>query len=358
MAFSDEVTTLQGKKHLESQFASLTEVTDQSPLTRYLRYKFSDKMTTMVDDKLRSKKYDLIYVAGIPLLPYVLKHSNLPIVVDLIDDDLILVFHKFQRERNLYCKIRYLKWWYMTWRFRRDFVPRFSNFILTSRIDANSIQRLCPHATIQVIPNGVDAQYFNNTASKEEKNFPTLCFTGNMSFEPNVDAMLYLCDKIYPIIKREYPDIKLTIIGKDPLPVLRELANFDRSITLTDYVDDVRPYFERATVYVSPMRMGSGIKNKILEAWAMSIPIVSTSTGCTGIDILPGENIIVQNDPNGFAHEVINLLKNTQKREKLANSGRTFVLENYSWTSMSNKLNSLFTDVLQENDKPDKQRVI
>lgn len=348
VAFSNEVTTLQDKDYLKSQFASLTEVTEQSPLTMYLRFQFSKRMTTIVDAKIKSQEYDLVYVAGNPLLPYVTKQSKIPIVVDLVDDGLILMNQKIRRERNLYRKIRYIKWWYLVRRFRRTFIPQFSILILTSAVDAKSISKLCPHASIHVIPNGVDTKYFKRRGFKENTTSSILCFSGNMAFEPNVDAVLFFYRKIFPIIKREHPDAQFMVIGKDPLPLLHDLANTDPSIKLTDYVDDVRPYLEKSTVYVSPMRMGSGIKNKILEAWAMSIPIVSTSTGCTGIDVLPDENIIVRDDAGQFAREVVSLLRNEQKRKRLASVGRSFVLNNYSWKSMSSKLNLLFEDALQK----------
>lgn len=302
-------------------------------------------MNALIEKEIAGGQYDVVYVAGNTLLPYFVRHSHIPIVLDLGDDKTILTYQAFKLEKRLLAKLKLLKVWLEGRRYRNKYVPAFRHMILTSSVDAVSIRRIAPRSQVHVLPNGVDSEYFRRRSTTPPDAPPTLCFTGVMSYEPNDDAMRYFCASIYPAIKRQRPDVRLSILGKDPSPDLIQMAKRDPAITVTGYVPDIRPHLGQATVYVSPMRMGSGIKNKILEAWAMSTPIVSTSLGCTGVDAKPGTNIVIADDPRSFVREVLDLLTDPQKRERLARNGRTWVESHYSWKVRGQALSTLLLDI-------------
>jgi len=305
-------------------------------------------MNNAIFREIRMRRYDVVYVAGMELLPYLIGSPDIPIIVDLVDDETISKYQEARLERKFIQKVRLFKWWYEFKRFRDIYVPRFKELVVTSHVDADSIRKICPKSNIHMVPNGVDIDYFN--PSKDTKEiFPVLCFSGVMAYEPNDDAMLYFIHKIYPLIKEKCHNIKLMIIGKEPSTQLRNLVKNDKSVTITGYVRDIRPYLKRVTLYVCPLRMGSGIKNKILEAWAMRKPIVATPISCDGLDVIPGKNIVIANHPHDFARQVLKLLDNEERRRNLAQNGRKWVECHYSWQSQSFKLESIFFEALRKN---------
>lgn len=344
ICFEEPNASFEDRNHLKQYFSSLIEIPRDS--AEFSLNNISKRMFSRVSQEIKNRNYDLIYVAGLSVLPYLHDYSDIPIIVDLVDDDTIKIYQKFRLEKKIINKLKFFKWWYKSVQFRNRYVPKFRNLILTSHIDADSIKRVCTNSNIYIISNGVDGEYLKSNSSKINGVQPTLCFTGVMSFEPNDDAMLYFCGKILPIIKSEYPDIKLLIIGKDPSNKLLGIAKNDKSIEITGYVNDIRPYLEKAMVYVSPLRMGSGIKNKILEAMAMSKPIVSTSIGCGGVEVEADKNIIIEDQPEKFAKAVIALLKDKEKRQWLGINGRRLIQEQYDWKSRSQNLEEIFIDVL------------
>jgi glycosyltransferase involved in cell wall biosynthesis len=151
-----------------------------------------------------------------------------------------------------------------------------------------------------------------------------------MDFRPNVDAVLWFTREVWPLIKAEVPDVHFSVVGQRPhrrLDPLRE----DRSVTLTGRVEDVRPYIADAAVYVAPLRMGGGTRLKLLEAMAMSKPVVATSLGAEGYPVTDQHELILADAPAEFAQAVVSLLHSPARRAELGHSARTFVQRRYDW---------------------------
>jgi len=144
-------------------------------------------------------------------------------------------------------------------------------------------------------------------------------------------------------LKKEIPDIKMNIIGAHPPPELIKFANRDPAFNLLGFVDDVRPYISAAAVYVVPITVGGGTRLKILDAMSMGKAIVSTSTGCEGIEVEDGENIIIADSPTEFSRKVILLLKNTELRNRLEARARETAHELYSWKKIAPKLEQVYS---------------
>jgi glycosyltransferase involved in cell wall biosynthesis len=160
-----------------------------------------------------------------------------------------------------------------------------------------------------------------------------------MNYPPNVEAMVYFIKNILPQIKRKVPDIKLTMAGKKAAPLLKNLAVDNKNITITGFVNDIRPFIGKANVYICPMVSGAGIKNKILEAWAMGKAIVATSLSCQAIsEAKHNKNVLISDDPKGFSEFVVKLLKDEKLREKLGRNGRNLVKQKYNWPESAEKI--------------------
>jgi sugar transferase (PEP-CTERM/EpsH1 system associated) len=191
-----------------------------------------------------------------------------------------------------------------------------------------------PDAAFQVSPNGVDCSFFQPFESEPEPH--TIVFSASMNATQNIDAALYLAEDIFPLIQARYPDSMLYLVGQKPAPEVRRLAT-DR-IVVTGTVDDVRPYVERAAVYVAPIRIGGGTRLKILEAMAMAKAVVSTRVGAEGIRCADGENIVLADSAEGFASSVLSFFEHPEERRKLGHAGRELVESTYEWNAIGEKI--------------------
>ena len=154
---------------------------------------------------------------------------------------------------------------------------------------------------------------------------------GGMSQRATIDAVLFFYNQVWPQVRLRQPDARLWLVGRDPATSIRRLAA-DPSIKVTGTVPDVRPYLHRSTVYVAPFHQGGGTKLKILDAMATGKAIVSSSTGCRGIDVTDGMEALVRDDPSSFADAVLQLLNDRDLRERLGHCARHLAETTYSWS--------------------------
>lgn len=221
--------------------------------------------------------------------------------------------------------------------------------VAVSEADKAALRRLVPGLEVTVVPNGVDVDYYAATDIRPASlRAPSLIFTGKMDFRPNVDAVLWFWQEVLPLIKRQIPDVHFYIVGQSPLRRVQRLAG-DPAVTVTGYVDDVRPYIASASVYVVPLRIGGGTRLKVLEAMAMGKAIVSTTLGCEGFEgLVAGRELLIADTPEEFARQVIELLRDAPHREKLGQAARRFVKERYDWRIIVPKLERVYEAQLKE----------
>ena len=167
-----------------------------------------------------------------------------------------------------------------------------------------------------------------------------------MDYVPNQDGVLYFLDEIFPLIKQVLPQSKVYIVGKNPPKAITRRANVDTIVT--GFVEDVRPYTWKASVYVVPLRMGSGTRLKILEGLAMKKPIVSTSIGCEGIEVRNGTDLVVADSPAKFAAEVVDLFLNRVRAISLGENGYELVKSRYDWSAVVSKMDDALTSLYKK----------
>jgi sugar transferase (PEP-CTERM/EpsH1 system associated) len=204
----------------------------------------------------------------------------------------------------------------------------FDLCLLISETDVAALGGERP-ANVMVNPHGVDHAHF--TRSHGAIREPGLIvFSGNMAYPPNVDAAEWFVSEMLPLVAAEVPHARLTIVGADPHRRVRALAGHP-SVEVTGRVPDMRPYLERAAVGIDPLRIGAGLQNKVLEGLSMELPMVVTATANEGIGAAPGQEVIVADDPAGFAGEVVRVLTDQDLAAGLAARGRAFIVDRWSW---------------------------
>ena len=222
--------------------------------------------------------------------------------------------------------------WRKLLRYEQQLAQRCDLILAVSQDDRDELQRLA-HLPVAVVPNGVDTTYFrrSNPAVVELPAYPTLLFTGTLDYRPNVDALVWFVEQVWPALHARRPDLHFRIAGQRPVSRILQLDQHD-GIDVVGPVADMRPEFERATVYVLPMRVGGGVRLKLLETWAMGTPCVTTQLGIAGIDEFePGVHALIADDPDAFRQQIERLLDDATLRDRLAHAGRQLVDQHYDW---------------------------
>jgi len=225
-------------------------------------------------------------------------------------------------------------------RFEDETLRRFEGVLAVSDANRETFARLYPEVAAKpmwVVRTGVDTEYFvpanqSNSANPE----PHLVFTGSMDWLPNEDAMKYFCADILPLIRQQEPRVTLSIVGRAPTPAVKALAG--DGIHVTGTVDDVRPYMNKAAVYIVPLRIGGGTRLKIFEAMAMGKAVVSTTIGAEGLPVVAGEHALIADAPQAFADAVLTLLRDMAARRRLESAARSLVVQNYDWSAVAGEL--------------------
>lgn len=322
---------------------------NRSPVVRLatslsVRHVFDDDpaVAAAIDEVLDRERIDMVWASGAKMLVHSRRLSGLPVLGDIADEALKEAREDVRRATGLIGRARALKNLINTWRFQREYLAHVNVCTVVSEVDKDTLGQHCPDLDVRVIPNGVDAQMYRPQGTTPDH--PSLVFEGSMGFRPNVEGIVAFCDDTLPLIRESVPDVKLTIVGKDPATAVAALAG--PGVEVTGFVDDVRPYVDRSSVFVCPLRRGAGIKNKILQAWAMEMPVVATAVSCGGLALSQGENIIVADAPADFAAAVVELLNDPERRVALGRGGRQTVVDHSSWEATSRQMEAVFNDVL------------
>ena len=229
-------------------------------------------------------------------------------------------------------------------RYERVLSPKFDAVTCTSDIDAAVFQRHCAGDTIEIIPNGVDVTHYQPDFTSEASAH--LIYIGSMDWYPNEDAVAFFADEVLPQIREKVPDVQFSIVGGNPSARVQRLTE-RAGVIVTGRVPEIKPYFAEATVFVVPLRIGSGTRLKILEALAMGKAIVSTSVGAEGLDLKDGEEIFIADEPTPFADAVTRLLTDPSLRRRIGENGRARVEQDYDWRSIGEKLHNLYESLIK-----------
>ncbi|MDH4188483.1 MAG: glycosyltransferase, partial [Nitrospira sp.] len=219
----------------------------------------------------------------------------------------------------------------------------FRLIVTNSSVDEQVLKSLSPGLHTLTITNGVDMDFFSPDATAVETD--KLVFTGVMGYAPNEDAAIHFAEDILPLVRKKRPNARFWIVGSDPSEKVRALAKRP-GIDVTGNVADVRPYVRSAALFVCPLRVGSGVKNKILAAMAMEKAMVATPLSIDGLDVADNREVLLAQDPQSFAEKVVRLLVDQEEVRRLGTNGLACVRSKYSWGAMGKSLDSAIQSVV------------
>jgi len=212
----------------------------------------------------------------------------------------------------------------------RRVVPKFESVTVVSEQERRLVKEILPdyQGKLEVIPNGIDCAYNRSDLSREGRR--GLVYNGALTYSANYDAMVWFLSEIFPLIQKQVPEVSIKITGATSGVDLSGLT-LSPAVQLTGYVPDIRIPVSQAAVCVVPLRQGGGTRLKILEAMALGTPVVTTSKGAEGLEVIHGEHVLIADEPSEFAEQTIRLLKDGGLWNHLAGNARQLVEEKYDW---------------------------
>lgn len=306
--------------------------TDKSLQVAYFYNKSAQKK---INELLEKCQPDHIYCQLIRVAEYV-RHSKIRKTLDYMD---ALARGMERRIDNapfylkLFLKIEAIR------------LKRYEHFIFNdfdnSTIISDQDRRLIVNAgndRIKVVSNGVDTSKYQFKKLPKEYD---LIFTGNMSYPPNIDSVLFLVNNIMPLLWKINPNIKLAIVGASPDKKVLRLKT--KKVEVTGWVKDITDYYAKSKVFIAPLQIGTGLQNKLLEAMAMELPCVTSQLANNALGATDGEDILIGNTPAEYAEHINELLNNTEKAQQIAKKGCCFVKKNYTWEKSTAILEQLIS---------------
>lgn len=301
-------------------------------------YFYNRKAAKKVDALIARHQPDILFGQLVRVAEY-LRHKDLPKAIDYQD-----VFSYGMKRRHDIASWITKPVFNMEYRRLCRYEAAVFDAFDVKAIISQPDRDLIPHPKkdeILIIPNGVDHEYFQ--PRQEEKRYD-IVFTGNMSYAPNVNAVEYLANEIMPLVWKRLPEAKMYIAGATPDPKVRHVAS-DR-IIVSGWLDDIRDAYAQSQVFIAPMRIGTGLQNKLLEAMSMRLPAITTPLANASLGAKPNEEILVGHNAEELAQHIITLLTDKEKSEQIAQSGFDFTNRVYDWGKstaiLENAMSSFF----------------
>lgn len=282
------------------------------------------------------------------------------LVPDQIDAASILFTHNVEAEIFERHAARANGLWRLIWadqsrkmtRFEGATLRRFDTVIAVSQRDMEALSRRYGLARVEAIDTGVDLDFFAATAPGEAEDpgpdGGTLVFTATMSWPANVEGIHFLLDEVWPTLIAARPRIKAVIIGRNPPASLGDkVRQRSLNVTLTGFVDDIRPYVAQSHVYVIPLFVGSGTRIKAFEAMAMGRPVISTSLGVEGLDVTHGTHFLRADSAEAFSQGILALLDDAALRARLAGAARALMEQRFSWKNVAAQFEAICLNALE-----------
>jgi glycosyltransferase involved in cell wall biosynthesis len=352
--FCTDIRTIDYKPFQPNQFKSLLGYF--SPLPRSVIATSNPEFLSCVVQAYRETAYNVVIATQVDMAPYgMLELQNSNKILEEVE--LCTLYEQIKTAKNPLDWIRSLIMWQKWAHYIARLYKAYDGFTVVSEIEKKLVEKVTrkkitspdAHATqkLIVLPNGVDlSQYsFLDAGAQPGK----MIYAGSVTYGANYDAVDYFLKEIMPLIQAQYHAANLVVTGKTNGALLDRLP-LNESVIFTGYLQDVRPAIASAWVQVVPLRVGGGTRLKILESLAIGTPVVSTSKGAEGLDLIPGQDILIADTPNEFANALINLFYQPELRHRLSLNGRKAIERKYDWDRIGEHLRSFIEQVVKSHN--------
>jgi sugar transferase (PEP-CTERM/EpsH1 system associated) len=336
-----------------ARLRSLPYLLTRTPLT--IPYFYSAKLRAEVRTAMSSRSYDRVYVYCSAMAQYVpwdlLSSSNsgspaassaIPVLIDMVDVDSDKWSQYSDAARFPYSTI-FRKEAQSLRAYERQLCERAHCIVVSTQREAGLLRQIAGNARVNVVSNGVNTAHFTPSLRNRDRGLPSILFSGDMSYFPNQDAVIFFARHVLPLVRREIPDARFLIVGRNPDRRVHQLQEIE-GVEVTGFVPDVRSWLREASVAVAPLRIAAGVQNKILEAMSAGLPVVATARAAQGLRPEVADVVEIADTAPEFARRVVHLLRNPQLAHAHGLKGRHRVAINYDWHVALERLLELVED--------------
>ncbi len=297
----------------------------------------SPELASWVRERLARELFDLIFVHCSSVAPYVAAVRNVPKILDFGDMD-SQKWLEYARYKPFPLSLGFALEGQKLVHEERRLAQKFDICTATTRGEWETLESYGTGVPTDWFPNGVDSEYFSPTDEPYDPD--TISFVGRMDYYPNQECMFDFCRRTLPLLQATRRSLKLCIIGADPSPAVRRLADLP-GVTVTGSVADVRPYLRRSALMVAPLNIARGTQNKILEAMAMGVPVVTSRVAAAGVDAIDGTHFLAASSPDDYARAIQHVIEDPAMRQRLSAAGRERMLSHHDWGRSMQRLDRI-----------------
>jgi polysaccharide biosynthesis protein PslH len=307
---------------------------------------------------LKNKLFDVVHVEGYYLMQHLPITPDIPVLLVEHNIECLLNLQRFKLATIQQDKSYYWREYVYTLKWERIFWKRATKCVTLTTEDESNMRQLEPHINIRTIPNGIDHRKIINEAASSDicKNSivgakcPSILFVGNFLYEPNIDAALYFSQLIFPLILKDVPNAKLLLVGNAPPPEVCSLR-LNKQIKVSGYVDSLTHFYNAADVVICPLRIGGGVKVKVLEALNAGKAIVSTSIGAQGLDLSTYQAVTVADEVADFAEKVVRFLLDHQERYRQEQEALAYASILPTWDQVTEAFVQCYKEIIDCRNK-------
>ena len=299
-----------------------------------VNYFYHKKIQKDINDIIKKINPDHIFCQLIRTALYVKDQHKISSTIDYMDSLSLGLKRRISISRKLIKPILQIEYQRLV-KFENLAFEFFNNHIIISKFDRENINHE-ERNSIKVIPNGVNIEIENKSYKKEYD----LVFIGNLSYKPNIEAANYIIDKIIPLLKPLYSDIKVLIAGSNASNKLKKKNS--KYVTIKGWVDDIKESYCMGKVFFAPMTIGSGLQNKLLEAMSLGLPCITSKLANNSLNATNNENILIGNSPSEYVNQIRRCLDDRLFREKIGKQGKKYVVKNFNWKDINKDLLTIF----------------
>jgi glycosyltransferase involved in cell wall biosynthesis len=307
---------------------------------------YSPSERKAVKEELLTGNYDLIHAETFYTMPHI-PSTSVPIL--LVEQTIEYLVYKHYAGEQAPFLIRPIIWVDVALKLRfweTYFWKRSQRVVAMSQSDSQLMRELVKDLKIDIVPNGIDVEYFSAKKRKEE-SFPKILYVGNFAWLQNAEAVEVLVNEVWPEIKKEVPNCQLWIVGKNITGKIKNYAS--ESIQITEGLPDIRDAYLTSSLLLVPIKGPGGTRLKVLEAMASGLPVVTTPVGAEGLGVTNGKHALISDDFKELAKLAVKLIKNKKLAQKLGLAAKEFVEKNYSWSKSAAILDRIYKEVCGKN---------
>lgn len=317
---------------------------------------YSSRLQSEIDELLSTRTIDCLVCTSSSMAEYVFNSR----VMKHLDQKPVLIMDFMDLDSDKWLQYQDFSPPPMKWIYGREFrrladyeikINRYFDYSVF--VSQREVDQFCQSSRHQKMPlvigNGIDTEYFMPSTQRADLSRPVLLFTGVMDYKPNVDGVIWFCREIWPEVCQRHADAEFIIAGMKPTQEVKALESLE-GVTVTGFVDDILPYYHRANIFVAPLRIARGLQNKVLQAFACGLPVISTAMGANGINCEDGKHLLIADDPSTFLNHIDGLISKPELYETIRNNALDLVDAEYSWDRVLQKFASILSPGEISND--------